>query len=63
MSDPKPITLANVGDGAAEELWAAALAAALRNVRDPNTDWKVPRKITLTVSLTVDEERRVATSG
>lgn len=59
MPDPKPITLANVADGAAEELWAAALAEALRNIQDPNTDWKPARRITLTVTLSVDEERRV----
>jgi hypothetical protein len=60
MEDPKVITLAGLADGAALELWQAALERVLQNIEDPNTDTKTKRAIRLDVVFSVaDEERRV----
>ena len=53
------VTLESLADGAAAELWGAALAQVLENLDDPNTDWKPKRRISLTFDFSTDEERRV----
>lgn len=50
-------TLATVAGGAAEELFASALATIMANVDDPNTAPGATRKITLTFTLKPNERR------
>lgn len=56
--EPNLITLQNIGNGAAEELFQAALSAALENIDDPNTDPKAKRAVTLVFTFKTDEDRR-----
>jgi hypothetical protein len=56
---PKTVTLESLHDGAAGEMWAAALARVLENIADPNTDHKTKRAITLSFVFAADEERHV----
>jgi len=53
------ITLATIANGAAEELFSDRLTEVLRNVNDPNTDWKAARKITIEVAFRPNEERTI----
>ena len=55
----KQVTLSNLADGAADELFIDALAKVMDNIADPNTDHKAKRAITLQFTITADEERRV----
>lgn len=59
MSEIVAVTLANVADGAAAELWQKAVSQILENIEDPNTDATVKRVITLKCVVTPDGERRV----
>lgn len=56
--EPNLITLSGIANGAAEELFQAALRDALKNMDDPNTDWKTPRTIRLSFTMRTDEQRR-----
>lgn len=58
----EPICLATLGEGAAEELFQRELARVLDNIRDPNTQWKKPRKVVLELTIQPDEERQVGTT-
>lgn len=61
MSD-KPmvvVTLDNLAEGAAAELFQAELEKVLRNIADPNTDPTAIRRVTLTVGIQPDEDREV----
>jgi hypothetical protein len=51
------MTLDNLGNGAAKELFEDALKKVIANIKDPNTDWKTGRAITLSVTFKPDEER------
>lgn len=51
------ITLANIANGAAVELFAREFQRALENIDDPNTKAKAKRTITVKVILTPDEAR------
>ena len=53
------ITLEEIADGAAEELFQDALAEVLRNIQDPNTDWRGKRSISLQFQFIADEKRQV----
>ena len=55
------LTLANLGEGAAVELFEAELEKVSKNILDPNTEAKAPRSITLKVSFKPDENRDLAT--
>jgi hypothetical protein len=57
--ETRPVTLAGLADGAAGELWGAALERVLENIEDANTDHKARRAITLSFAFSADEERRV----
>lgn len=59
MTDIKAITLAGLSDGAAEELFKKALEEVARNMRDPNTDWKGRREITLKLVFSQEEDRQL----
>ncbi len=54
------LSMANLREGAAEELFADALALVLKNMQDPNTDWKKPRQIRMTFTFAQDEARKMA---
>jgi len=53
------VTLTNLADGAAVELFQEALSSVLRNISDPNTDAEAVREITLKVKIKANEERQV----
>lgn len=57
---PQLVTLSTLSDGAAEELFQAALSQLLENVQDPNTDAKAKRSILLRIDVRADENRRAA---
>lgn len=59
MSEPRVVTLSNLAEGAADEVWRAALDKVVENIDDPNTDHKSKRRIVLTFDFSCDEERRV----
>jgi hypothetical protein len=63
MSEVEVVTLSNVGDGAALELFQAAFGRVLENVADPNTDWKAKRKVTLEITVTPNEDRNASEIG
>ena len=56
MNDEQ-VTLANIGGGAAMELFHAELQRCLENIQDVNTDPEAKRTITITVQLSPDEKR------
>lgn len=51
------VTLANLADGAALELFQSEVGKVLANILDPNTDPKQERSITLKVAIKPDEDR------
>ena len=57
--DPKQVTLASIGGGAADELFINALSKVLDNIQDPNTKATDTREIALKFKVTTDEERKV----
>jgi hypothetical protein len=59
MVDVKLLTLGGLADGAAEELFAAALTEVLANIEDPNTDPKAKRRITLAFDFAAEDDRRM----
>jgi hypothetical protein len=59
MSDlVKQVDISTVGEGAVVELFEEGQREVLENIRDPNTEWKVPRKIVLEIEYRVNEDRR-----
>lgn len=59
-AETKKLTLATLKGGAAEELFQRELARVLENIRDPNTDAKKARTITLDFSFLPVEDRNGA---
>lgn len=57
-ADLPTLTLANVANGAATELFESELARVVENILDPNTDAESKRTITLKVTIKPDESRR-----
>jgi hypothetical protein len=57
---PKLIRLGEIADGAAEELFQAALRQVLESMDDLNTDWRSKREITLRFTFKTTEERKAA---
>lgn len=55
--DLKDVTLETVGGGAAVPQFEQELERVLENIRDPNTEAKATRKITLTVTFDPEEDR------
>ena len=51
------VNLSNLGRGAATELFDREFQRVLSNIRDPNTDWKKQRILTLKVVIKPDESR------
>jgi hypothetical protein len=54
------VTLATLGNGAAEELFATAMQQVLANLDDPNYPAKKRRVLTLTVTMTPLDEQRTS---
>lgn len=54
------VTLETICSGAAQEKFGYELEAVLKNIRDPNTEWKKPRRITITIDLLPTEGRAEA---
>jgi len=57
-SKERTVCLETLRGGAAVERFNDALEEVLANVVDPNTSYKVKRKITLTVILAPEEDRK-----
>lgn len=53
------INLEQFADGALAEKVNMALAEVLKNITDPNTDWKIKRKLTVDMTLTTGEDREL----
>lgn len=58
MSQFKEVTLANIAGGAASEIFQRELNVVAKNIADQNTDPTKSRKITLSITLTPDENRQ-----
>ncbi|OPY76096.1 MAG: hypothetical protein A4E63_00204 [Syntrophorhabdus sp. PtaU1.Bin050] len=54
------VTLDTLGKGGAQEKFDIELAKVLSNIRDPNTEWKKTRRITITVDFVPKENRAEA---
>lgn len=52
------VSLVNLGNGAAVELFTEELGKVLQNIADPNTPWKETRVIDLRVKVTPSSEER-----
>lgn len=61
MKNDNKLNLAEMAQGAFMEQFGIELNKVLVNIKDPNTDPKKPRRITLTAILKADEEREIAT--
>lgn len=58
-TSPHPqVTLSNLANGAADQLFHAELQRCLENIQDPNTKAEAPRVITLKITLLPDEKRQ-----
>ena len=55
----KMINLETFAEGALAEKVNMALRDVLENITDPNTDWKVKRKLTVDMTLTTGEDREL----
>lgn len=55
------LNLAELAQGAVVEQFGIELAKVLANIKDPNTDPKKARKVTLTATLKADDNREVVT--
>lgn len=51
------ITLGTLAGGAVEERFTDELQNVLKNIMDPNTDWKSKRKINLAITFEPTEDR------
>lgn len=56
----KKLKLDNIANGAAAELFDRELSKVMENIHDSNTDGKVKRSITLTVSIMPDANKEGA---
>lgn len=55
----KMINLETFAEGALAEKVNMALRDVLENITDPNTDWKVKRKLTVDMTLNTGEDREL----
>ncbi|WP_315080809.1 replication terminator protein [uncultured Clostridium sp.] len=53
------INLETFAEGALAEKVNMALKEVLGNITDPNTDWKIKRKLTVDMTLTTGEDREL----
>lgn len=59
MEGYKKLSIATVSNGAVEELFQRDLAEVMKNMDDPSTDPKEPRKIQIELILTQNELREM----
>lgn len=57
MAEITKITLGTLAQGAVEERFTEELQNVLRNIMDPNTEWKPKRKINLVITFEPTEDR------
>ena len=57
MNPYQAITLANLANGGAEEVFQREQKKVLDNIADVNTDYKTPREITIKVKFLPNEKR------
>lgn len=57
MVDEKHVSLENLGEGAAAELFNLELARVLENIQDENTKPTTIRTVTLTLKIKPEEDR------
>lgn len=62
-TNEEKLTLSNLGNGAAVELFGIELRRVLKDVMDPNTDPKAVREITLKVAFKPGEDRELVPMG
>ena len=60
MGYMEPMSYANLGSGAAAEMFDRELEKVLANIQDPNHPYKPKREITLSVAFYPDESREKA---
>lgn len=53
------VTLSNIGDGVAQELFQREIGAVIRNIKDVNTDPESKRKVVLEIAIAPTETRDV----
>ena len=53
------ITLGELSDGAAEELFGRAVQDVARNMADHNTSWRDKREVVLRFTFSQDEDRKL----
>lgn len=58
--ESKRVSLESLASGDAVALFQQELQKVLENIADPNTPWKGARRVTLTVSISPNEERDYA---
>lgn len=56
------VSLAELGNGAAVELFGAELERVLKNIADPNTEAEAKRQIVVKVTMKPNEDRDVVTT-
>ena len=54
------INLEQIADGALKESFNIAMKEVLENIKDPNTDYKVKRKLTLELTFVTSEDREIS---
>ncbi len=57
MADEETLSLENLGNGGALELFQDELVNVLENILDPNTDAKAKRKLTLVATFSPNADR------
>ena len=57
MAEESPVTLFNLADGAAAELFDEELSRVVANILDPNTDAECVREIALKIKIKPDSDR------
>jgi len=55
----RQINLNDFAEGALQEKFDSEFQKVLQNIQDPNTSWKTPRKLTLELKFSTDEEREL----
>lgn len=60
MQEKKMMSLDDVGHGSLREMFNIEMVKVARNIKDPNTDPKKPRKITMTVTFVPEESRQTS---
>lgn len=57
--EDKKINLETLADGAFAERTKEAIQKVMENIADPNTEWKIKRKVTVDITFTAAEDREI----